>query len=201
MTQISIVQSKSKTIQATGPVTGAANNGSGAVRLTVVGHGLESGDWVQVAGVGGVPAATGQFQVAVIASSTYDLIGSTFGGSFSSGGTSQHVGYSVVASLGSFDFLPTNSTLVFLLQSAPTGASLRFVFEDAGSSSFVDAMPVAAGSFAGASSASCDRRWNSRYQDTPDWRLAELNDNLRLRLLWPLMTAGQVLTFSSWLEY
>jgi len=201
MTQISIVQSKSKTIQAIGAVTGAVANGLGSIRLTVVGHGLESGDWVQVAGVGGVPAATGQFQVSVITSSAYDLIGSTFSGSFSSGGTSQHVGYSVVASLGSFDFLPTNLTLVFLLQSAPTGASLRFVYEDAGSSSFADAMPLAAGSFAGATSASCDRRWDSRYQDTPDWRLAQLNDNLRLRLLFPQMTAGQVLIFSSWLEF
>src|SRR5579863_7404122 len=110
MTQISIVQSKSKTIQATGPVTGAANNGSGAVRLTVVGHGLESGDWVQVAGVGGVPAATGQFQVAVIASSTYDLIGSTFGGSFSSG---EQASTSVIA------LWPASAPLIFCRQIRP----------------------------------------------------------------------------------
>lgn len=204
MTQISICQSQSVTIQATGTITGAANNGSGAIRLTVVGHGLSSGSWVQVAGVGGVPAATGLWQVNVVTANSYDLLNSNFAGSFTSGGTSQNVGFSVTPNLLTPPWqsaTPTSATLVFLLQSAPSGASLRWVFQDAEDPAFVTAMPLATGSFAGSTSASCDRRWDSLRYDTPDWILQQLNDYLKLIVFFPQMSAGQSLKFSSWIEF
>lgn len=68
-------------------VTGAITNGSGAIRLTVVAHGWVTGDEINVATVGGVPNATGQWIITVIAANTIDLIGSTFGGTYTSGGT------------------------------------------------------------------------------------------------------------------
>lgn len=68
-------------------VTGAVNNGAGLIRLTVAGHGFESGDKTNVQTVGGVPNATGQWIVTVITVNTFDLVGSTFAGAFTSGGT------------------------------------------------------------------------------------------------------------------
>jgi hypothetical protein len=67
-------------------VTGAANNGSGLIRLTITAHGYESGDKVNVASVGGVPNATGQWIITVISANTFDLVGSTWGGAYTSGG-------------------------------------------------------------------------------------------------------------------
>jgi hypothetical protein len=78
---------------------------------------------------------------------------------------------------------------------------MRFVFEDAVESTFVTAMPAFAGSFAGATGPSYNRRWDSRYQDGTDWRLQPMNDFLRLKVLFPKGVAGQAFTFSSWLEY
>lgn len=70
-------------------VTGAANNGSGAIRLTVTAHGWVTGDQVHVANVGGVPNAAGQWVITVIDPNTIDLIGSTFAGGYAGGGTAQ----------------------------------------------------------------------------------------------------------------
>jgi hypothetical protein len=69
-------------------ITGAVNNGSGLIRLTVTAHGYESGDKVNVQGVGGVAAATGQWIITVVTANTFDLEGSTFSGTYTSGGTS-----------------------------------------------------------------------------------------------------------------
>jgi hypothetical protein len=69
-------------------VTGAVNNGSGLIRLTVVGHNLSADDsGCVVRDVGGVPNATGSWTVTVIDANTIDLVGSTFAGAFTSGGT------------------------------------------------------------------------------------------------------------------
>lgn len=70
-------------------VTGAVNNGSGAIRLTVTAHGWVTGDQVHVANVGGVPNAAGQWVITVIDANTIDLIGSTFAGGYAGGGTAQ----------------------------------------------------------------------------------------------------------------
>jgi hypothetical protein len=68
-------------------VTGAANNGSGLIRLTAAGHTLTTGDSVGVYGVTGTTEANGQWIVTVISSSTVDLQGSTFANAYVSGGT------------------------------------------------------------------------------------------------------------------
>ena len=68
-------------------VTGAANDGSGLIRLTLTAHGYTTADQVNVAAVGGVPNATGQWLVTVIDANTVDLQGSTWAGTFTSGGT------------------------------------------------------------------------------------------------------------------
>ena len=70
-------------------ITNAVNNGSGAIRLTVTGHGYTNVDGAAyvVASVGGVTNANGQWNINVINANTIDLIGSTFASSYTSGGT------------------------------------------------------------------------------------------------------------------
>lgn len=73
---------------ATLTVTGAANNGSGLIRLTMASTStLATGMRVTVRNVGGVPNATGNWNITVISATTVDLIGSTFAGTYTSGGT------------------------------------------------------------------------------------------------------------------
>lgn len=78
-------------------ITGVANNGSGLIRITVASTAsLTTGDFKTISGVGGVPNANGSFTITVISGTTFDLQGSTFAGTYTSGG--------VVA--GSLDLLP-----------------------------------------------------------------------------------------------
>lgn len=68
-------------------ITAAADNGSGLIRLTSAGHGLTTGDAVLIANVGGTTEANGYWEVTVISGSDFDLIGSTFVNTYTSGGT------------------------------------------------------------------------------------------------------------------
>lgn len=69
-------------------VTGAADNGSGEVRITVASTArLRTGDTMIVASVGGATGANGTHTITVVSSTTFDLDDSTFGGTYTSGGT------------------------------------------------------------------------------------------------------------------
>lgn len=68
-------------------VTGAANNGSGLVRITAPGHGYTTGAVVAVQSIGGTTEANGIWTVTVIDSSHFDLQSSTFTHAYTSGGT------------------------------------------------------------------------------------------------------------------
>ena len=73
-------------------VTGAADNGAGLIRLTVASTaGLYSLNTATVASVGGVPNATGTWVITVISATTFDLVGSTFAGLYTSGGTASAI--------------------------------------------------------------------------------------------------------------
>ncbi len=68
-------------------VTGAANNGAGLIRITVASTStLVDGNFYTLSAVGGVPNANGTFEIDIISGTTFDLIGSTFAGSYTSGG-------------------------------------------------------------------------------------------------------------------
>lgn len=68
-------------------VINATNNGSGLIRIEATGHGLTTGDFARVENVGGVTAANGYWEVTRIDANNVDLIGSTFSGTYTSGGT------------------------------------------------------------------------------------------------------------------
>lgn len=68
-------------------ITGAANNGAGAIRITAVAHGFETGYAITIASVGGTTEANGQWYITKIGADTFDLIGSTFANLYTAGGT------------------------------------------------------------------------------------------------------------------
>lgn len=75
------------TIPASTSITGAANNGSGLIRITSATHGLSTGQVVSISGVTGTAEANGTWTVTVITANTFDLQGSTFTNAYVSGGT------------------------------------------------------------------------------------------------------------------
>lgn len=78
-------------------ITGAANNGSGLIRLTVASTStLTTGDIKAISAVGGTTEANGNWTITVIDGTHFDLQGSTFVNAYTSGGV---VG-------GSLDALP-----------------------------------------------------------------------------------------------
>ncbi len=67
-------------------VSGAADNGSGLVRLTVTGHGYATGNTVVVRGVEGCTEANGVWPVTYVDDNTIDLQGSAFANAYTGGG-------------------------------------------------------------------------------------------------------------------
>jgi hypothetical protein len=68
-------------------ITGAANNGSGAIRITVGStSGWTTGDQKTIASVGGTTEANGTWTITVVSGTTFDLDGSTFTNAYTSGG-------------------------------------------------------------------------------------------------------------------
>lgn len=111
-------------------VTGAALN-TGVVRLTVVGHGLVTGQRVVVASVGGITGANGTFLVSVVDADHFDLTGSSATGAYTSGGTVHSAGfYSVsVAAAATAGFDAGENYDIRLLASVsgdPLPAAYRF---------------------------------------------------------------------------
>ena len=70
-------------------ITNAANNGSGLIRITSPGHGLETSNFVYIHSVGGTTEANGIWVVTVIDSNTFDLQGSSFANAYTSGGKAE----------------------------------------------------------------------------------------------------------------
>jgi len=68
-------------------ITGAANNGSGLIRITSNGHKLRTGDHVTISSVGGCTEANAAWVVTVATANTFDLNNSTFTNAYTSGGT------------------------------------------------------------------------------------------------------------------
>ena len=153
MSQISLVASKSKTIVPNITITGAASAG-GLIALTAAGHGLESGDIVQVKNVGGVAAATGQWIVTVTSSSVFNLNNSVFGGSsYTSGGTASHLGFCTAGTITDNtvidDIVPSSLTLKVQIEALGSN-SVSLTIEDTVDSAFLTAEPVCTFHAAGA---------------------------------------------------
>jgi hypothetical protein len=82
--------SRSRTSSWSKAITGAANNGSGLIRITAVAHTFRTGDRITITGVGGTTEANAaNWPITVITVDTFDLQGSTFTNAYTSGGTAK----------------------------------------------------------------------------------------------------------------
>lgn len=70
-------------------ITGAANDGSGNIRITSAAHGYTDGDYVLVQNVAGTTEANGYWPVEDCAANTFDLVGSAFVNAYTANGTSR----------------------------------------------------------------------------------------------------------------
>jgi hypothetical protein len=68
------------------PISGAAANSKGEIRITSVDHGFTTGQGVYVTGVTGTTEANGTWEITKIDDNTYDLNGSVFAHTYVSGG-------------------------------------------------------------------------------------------------------------------
>ncbi len=202
---ISVLTSKSKTIQANSTVSTMVSSG-GLVKVgTTAAHGFESGDIIQLSGTVGTVEANGQWIVTVVDATHFTLNNSNFLNAYVSGGTIAHCGYS--APLTAFNntfFLntPINLTGKFLVQSAPVNSTFRWVIDDAGlgDTTYLSSMPGPAGGFAGGASPKSDYVWSFLYSDFPDLRL-QIENTWRLRVLFGHPVVGVTISFSFWFEY
>lgn len=67
-------------------ITGAANNGSGLVRITAASHSFADGAIVRIHDVAGCTEANGAWKIDYVTADTFDLLGSTFANAYTSGG-------------------------------------------------------------------------------------------------------------------
>jgi hypothetical protein len=68
-------------------VAGAANSGTGPIRITTAANKLKTGDRVTISGILGTVEANGAWTITVVTATTFDLQGSTFTNAYTSGGT------------------------------------------------------------------------------------------------------------------
>ncbi|TAL08405.1 MAG: hypothetical protein EPO02_13050 [Nitrospirae bacterium] len=82
--------SSASVIAGSGSVTGATN--ASPIVITQLGHGKVDGDVVRIASVGGNTAANGVWVINQLTVDTYELVGSTGNGAYTTGGTASFVG-------------------------------------------------------------------------------------------------------------
>lgn len=82
---------KQRVTEAAKNITGCADNGSGVIRVTSNAHGYANGEWVVIENVGGTTEANGVWVVSGATTNTFDLTGSTFTNTYTSGGTAKRV--------------------------------------------------------------------------------------------------------------
>jgi len=110
------------TVTATGAsISGATNNGAGLIRIKSTKHALTNKDTIIIAGVGGTTGANGTWAINVVDGNNFDLIGSSFANTYTSGGTAC---LSVFAStdVGRMLRMKVSTTWTWLLITAYTSA-------------------------------------------------------------------------------
>lgn len=114
-------------------ITGAVNNGSGLVRLTITAHGYGSnGTYIPmyVTGVTGATQANGYWTGLIVDANTIDLQGSAFSSAYVSGGTSQRCNRLRKPMQATYPTGPTSGVLTF--QSQFTGNDANWQWTEFG---------------------------------------------------------------------
>jgi hypothetical protein len=130
-----------------------ATNASPIVITTSSAHGLTTNDIVTVASVGGNTNANGTWQITVLSSTTFSLIGSSGNATYTSGGTVQKVNSAADTALTS----PAGTARVSGTQSNPSSNQYRSV----ATISFTSTLSIVEWGLFSASTAGTlwDRRW------------------------------------------
>lgn len=137
-------------------ITGAANNGSGLIRITATGHGFATSDRISVYGVGGTTEANGVWTITVITADTFDLQSSTFSNAYTSGGTATNRGLYYAATFNVRPALDRDG--VTLTGTAANGDDVAAVtISNDGAGKATDAIWITDASISGGSKAA----WNS----------------------------------------
>ena len=201
MSQLSFALAKVKTLLANITITGAATS-SGVINIAATGHGLETGDIVQISGVTGTVEANGQWVVTVPDANHFKLNNSTFANAYTAGGTAVHIGFATSAVLVDntvFASYP-NFAIQGRIESLSAGSNARMVFTDAADSAFVTEQPLEVVQVKGLVGLSYDKVSTRKWYDIPDARLAASGNNLRLKM-YISGGPGSVCQFSAWLAY
>ncbi len=138
-----ILSSKAKTLQLNSTITGASNSAPILITTTVA-HGLETGDIVFINGVGGNQAANGTFVVTIASSNSFTLNSSGGNGSYTAGGSAQHVGFQsapVLVDNTIYTNPAGNCRIKLYINSLSANASVRAQVIDAVDGAFLTAQP------------------------------------------------------------
>lgn len=214
MPHITFATSKTKTLVANMTITGAVASGS-LIKITSNGHGLETGDIVQITGVTGTVEANGQWVVTRVDANNFTLNLSTFSNAYVSGGTAKHIGFATASQAVDNTVYSTvpSFTLQARIEELTSGANARVVYEDSAAGDFSDAQPLTAfeakgnigdtgtlGSFqTGSSVENFDKMFTAKYYDLPDAVMASANNKFRLKVFIS-GGAGKSAVFSGWLD-
>lgn len=114
----------------TGSITGAANNGSGLIRITSASHNLQTGVTVTIASVGGTTEANGTWVITRVDANNFDLQSSTFTNAYTAGGTWTWVPNGVLPLTGTLNADVADNTIVYTCidrsSGRPKGSGLTF---------------------------------------------------------------------------
>lgn len=119
-------------------VTGAISGTGGAVRLTVPIATAHATDKIFVQNVGGVTGASGWFNYTVFDSTHIELTGSTFGGTYTSGGSVTFAPVAMVMQWQTTDAPSGYSNLILVRSSAPYTGDLAAVVGGVATDQFND---------------------------------------------------------------
>lgn len=72
-------------------ITGAADSGTGLIRITSAAHGYSNGQFIAIRNILGTVEANGDWEISGVAANTFDLVGSVFSHAYTSGGTANKI--------------------------------------------------------------------------------------------------------------
>lgn len=110
-------------------ISGAANNGSGLIRLTVTGHGYATSDVVYVDEIGGTIEAKGKWTITKINNDTFDLQGSTFANAYTSGGITSKTPITII---NGYTFTDTDESEYDIVVGLDSSNNMRIYVYDSG---------------------------------------------------------------------
>lgn len=116
-------------------ISGAADNGSGLIRITATGHGYSTSNVVYIDEVVGTVEAKGKWTITVIDADTFDLQGSTFANAYTSGGIATLTPITII---NGHTFVDTDGTEYEIVVGLDSSNNMRVYVYQSGNSTSID---------------------------------------------------------------